>query len=243
MAEKANRNSSSAMSQQEKSTNTVIRSLSLTLLFLLFCAIAIYTTDYISNPKSSIVVKKDNIKSQISTIVRNGGDLAAIKHVYDTRSREKISFLPFRKDLNKFYQYDVTLSTVLNDIRCDYLTSVPFEKDSLYYEQLLFIIRENDYRNPFEGLEANQRYYFESIRIKSRDYFSSIQSDVSKIADELYNKNLLVEKYLNKSTLSFYISIFAVFITVIMSIIQIRSNSKGEKGGDELSVNKKQDHE
>lgn len=91
------------------------------------------------------------------------------------------------------------------------------------------IIQENDFHNPFEELDANQRYYFESIRVKAGNNFEILQSDVTKIADELKNKNQLVEKYLNKSTVSFIISIIALGLTLLLSGVQIWQNRKMRK--------------
>ena len=60
--------------------------------------------------------------------------------------------------------------------------------------------------------------------------YSNIQSDVMKIADELKYKNGLVDKYLNKSEISFYISIAAIIITIILSVFQIiQSNLSNKK--------------
>ncbi|MGA2939891.1 MAG: hypothetical protein ABSF52_22730 [Syntrophobacteraceae bacterium] len=57
--------------------------------------------------------------------------------------------------------------------------------------------------------------------MKSGDKFAEVQNDIGKIADELYHKNVLVDKYLNNSNFSFWISVFALAYAVIISSVQI----------------------
>ena len=204
------------------------RTLFLLAMFFAMCAAMIYTMEYIDNPESNVVVRKEGLTNQLSSIIHNGGDLDAVKHAYSTRNKEKRSFI-LHRDRGLFYPYDVALSTILNDLKCDYLATVPFVADSVYYSRLTLLIKENDYRNPFEQLDASQRYYFENIRAKAGNDYQILQSDVIKIADELKNKNQLVEKYLNKSTVSFIISVIALGLTLLLSGVQIWQNRKMRK--------------
>ena len=196
--------------------------------FVAICLTFIYTMEYIGYSDSNVVVKKTSLQIPISAIIRNGGDLDAVKHVYASRIREKRSFI-IHHDAELYYPYEITLSSVLNDMKCGYLVTDPFEEDSLYYSRLLSVIQENDYHNPFDNLEPNQRYYFENIRAKAGLDYDLLREDVSKIADELQNKNQLVERYLKKSTVSFIISIIALALTIILSVIQIVQNNKTSK--------------
>lgn len=243
MVEEEKKNESNVQETQPHDNRPVglWRAFAMTLMFLVICVVGIYTTDYIGNPRSSLVVRKDNLKSVIVAIVRNGGDLSAVKHVYVNRNKERLFFRPFRRDLENFYPQDITLSSVLNDIKSDYFSATPFMSDTLYYQHLLFIIQENDFHNPFDNLEPNQRYYFENIRAKSGNNYIELQSDIAKISDELHNKNQLVDKYLNKSSLSFIISIIALVISLIASIIQIAQNDKTTKAVDKIANNENQE--
>lgn len=106
------------------------------------------------------------------------------------------------------------------------------------------IIIENEKRNPFDNLEDNQKYNFENIQVKLDSNYVSIHSDVTKIADELNSKNQLVNKYLNKSEISFYISLLALFITILLSSYQIYqsySSNKSTKKFLSSITNKKED--
>lgn len=180
---------------------------------------------------TTVFVEKIPLKNALKLIIQNDGDLNAVKHYYSRRRKENRLFLR-QKNIDLYYSGQVPLSIVLNDLKCDYLSADPFVNDSVYYSNLVVLIQENDFRNPFDNLEANQKYYFENIRTKSGDYYVELQSDVSKIADELQHKNQLVEKYLNKSTLSFTISLIALILSLITSVIQIIQNSKTVKKVD-----------
>ena len=185
---------------------------------------ALYINDYDTTLEENGIVIKESLVKPIQSIIKNNGDLGAIKHVFESRKKEKYSL--FRRNKGDFYPYETSLDVVLNDLKCDYLSNDPFENDSVYYSRLLYLIQENEYHNPFDNLETVQQYYFENIRVKSADNYSLLQPDVQKIADELLNKNVLVERYLNKSSISFIISIIALCLTIILSIIQIIQNHK-----------------
>ena len=187
---------------------------------------------------TTVFVEKVYLKNALKLIIQNDGDLNAVKHFYSERRIEKHIFLR-QKSIDLYYSGQTTLSTVLNDLKCDYLSADPFVKDSAYYSKLLLLIQENDFHNPFDNLEANQKYYFENIRTKSGDQYAELQSDISKIADELQHKNQLVEKYLNKSTLSFVISLIALIFSLITSVIQIIQNGKTVKTVDKIANKEK----
>lgn len=198
----------------------------------------VYTFERALVSDTTVFVEKSPLKTTLKLIIQNNGDLNAVKHFYGERKRIKRLFLP-EKDSDLYYSGEAPLSVVLNDLKCDYLSAEPFVNDSVYYSKLLLLIQENDFHNPFDNLEANQKYYIENIRTKSGDQYVELQSDISKIADELQHKNQLVEKYLNKSTLSFAISLIALIFSLITSVIQIIQNGKTVKTVDKIANKEK----
>lgn len=200
-----------------------------------------------ANPEKKLYFAKEPIKVIMRNTIKNGGDLRSIKHIYNTRQLEGLDiqkiFHPNK--LNDYYIEDYPLSDILDDLMIDYLQD-GINKDSMYYQALSYIIEDNERQNPFDNLEDNQKYNFENIQTKLDSAYIKISPDITKIADELNNKNQLVSKYLSKSEMSFYISIAAVIITIILSLIQITQNfqrranetvkkadSKEEKDGEE----------
>ena len=134
----------------------------------------------------------------------------------------------FTDKRKNYYTEDYPLSGILNDLLVDYLQDSK-SKDSVYHTALCHIITENEKQNPFDNLEENQKYNFESIQVKLDSTYTKISPDVIKIAEELNNKNQLVNKYLNKSDTSYYISILALIITIIFSLFQIYQNYSTDK--------------
>lgn len=139
---------------------------------------ALFINDYDATLEENGIVIKESLVKPIQFIIKNNGDLGSVKHVYESRKKEKYSL--FRRNKGDFYPYETTLDVVLNDLKCDYLSKDPFENDSVYYSRLLYLIQENEYHNPFDNLETVQQYYFENIRVKSADNYNLLQPDVQK---------------------------------------------------------------
>jgi hypothetical protein len=157
---------------------------------------------------------------EIENAINNGAKLDVVKQIYNNREVEEPQFVKYLIYGHKnFYSEPTSLSTILSDIKVDCYRTVPI--DSIFIERLGCIIIEHNEINPFDKLENNQKFLFENIRQKLNDNYSLIQDDLNRIADEMNNKNILVGDYLAKSTLSFWISIGAVGITVILGIWQI----------------------
>ena len=183
----------------------------------------------LSNPENKIYVEKAPIKEKMRNTIKNGGMLSSIKHIYNTRNVENVLFInPLSDKRQQYYLEDYPLSGILNDLLVDYLQDSK-NRDSIYYVSLYHIIKENEKQNPFENLEDNQKYSFENIQIKLDSAYAKIVPDVIKIAEELNNKNQLVNKYLNKSDISFYMSIAALVITILLSAFQIYQNNSTSK--------------
>jgi hypothetical protein len=184
----------------------------------------------ISNPEDKKYTEKAPIKEVMRNTIKNGGELSSIKHIYNTRNIENVFvYNPFSDKRKNYYTDDYPLSGILNDLLVDYLQDSK-GKDSVYYAALCHIIAENEKQNPFDNLEENQKYSFESIQLKLDSAYTKISHDVIKIAEELNSKNQLVNKYLNKSDISFYISIAALIITILFSGFQIYQNNSTYKG-------------
>ncbi len=168
-------------------------------------------------------VEKTTVKVVLRNVINNGGELNSVKHIYNTRYIEDVFFWPFSEKRKNYYTNDYPLSGILNDLLVDYLQNTQ-AKDSLYHRRLCNIIAENEKQNPFDNLEDNQKYSFENIQVKLDSMYSIITPDVLKIAEELNDKNQLVDKYLNKSDISFYLSISALILTLLLSGFQIYQN-------------------
>ena len=176
--------------------------------------------------------KKDDIKQKISQTIKNGGDITVVKHIYNSRFLEDAWDLLFVGNENrekKYYSQNVSLNLVLKDILSDYIYNKESLNDSLYHKNLLLIIEEYNRKNPFDNLEENQRYYFDNIQIKLDSNYNVIHSDMTKIADDIVHKNALISRYLNLSEMSYYISIAALVITIILSLYQIYQNYSSNK--------------
>ena len=183
------------------------------------------------NSESIQCVERAPLKRVMYNTIKNGGDLKTIKHIYNTRYLESRKSSKIGDSI--YYVENYPLSGILNDLKVDYYQGTK-EKDSVYFKALSNIISENDKHNPFDNLDENQRYIFVSIQEKSDSLFAKISPDLIKIADELNNRNQLVNKYLIKSETSFYISIGALILTFIFSLFQIYQNYKTKKSIDTI---------
>lgn len=204
-----------------------LRTLSLSLMMMIVLMLSFVTLLYSPAFSSDAVrfVEKTPIKKRLSTVIKNGGSLDIVKHVFEVREYRKPQLFK-EMDAATYYTDKTPLSVMLNDLCVDYLEADPFQVDTSYYIHLVGIIKENQYHNPFDNLEDTQMSYFESLRVKSGEGYDLIQSDVVKIATELSHKNQLVSKYLNKSNVSFVMSLVALCFTIILSLIQIIQSSK-----------------
>jgi hypothetical protein len=174
-------------------------------------------------PSSSSFPKK--IRVEIKNAIENGAKLDVVKHIYNNREIEEPKIVKYLfSGLEDFYSESTSLSTILYDIKVDCYRIAPI--DSVFIERLGCIIIEHEEINPFDKLESNQKFMFENIRQKLNENYPPIRDDLNRIADEMNNKNTLAGKYLSKSNMSFWISIGAVGITVILGLLQIYLNDR-----------------
>jgi hypothetical protein len=181
---------------------------------------------------------KKEIKKDIETAIKNGSDLNTPKHIFNTKEiLSKGIAVPFLTKIENYYPESTSLSTILNDLLKDYYLNST--KDTLYLRHLQAIIAEHEEVNPFDKLASNQRFMFENIRHKLQEDYIIVREDLNRIADEMNNRNLLVEEYLSKSTLSYWLSIAAIGVTIFLSTFQIYLHLKRERKPGEKSFFKK----
>ena len=196
------------------------------LVFLAFLAVLVLAKIQFDDTP---LVEKAVVKRELSTVIKGDPSLKTVQRVYEKR---KVIKPVFNSKINRdeYYTENTPLSSILYDLKIDYLSPENTDQDTLYYSRLEYIIQENEYQNPFEGLEELQRHYFEDLRYRIGDEYDIVQEDVIQIAKELDQKNQLVSKYLNKSNTSFRISIWALIATCCLSLFQIiqgiRSSNK-----------------
>ncbi len=183
---------------------------------------------YAQDRQSEQYINQKSIQESIRKVISHGGSIDEIRHIYDTRKMETLPLIPDddEKFLYSHYKGDVALSHILADLLVIYYETNMSVSDSIYIHRLKEVVQEYNAIHPFDGLEESQKYYLENIRQKLGTNYSLIQDDLIKVGDELDRKNQLVSKYLNKSEISFWISIMAVGITIIFSIWQLMQNQK-----------------
>lgn len=186
-----------------------------------------------SSKTSNTGVLKDKFKSDLSQAITNGADLRAVKQMYVNRHIESTrNITSLFQSGKEYYTVEAPLSIILEDIRTDLFINGNRNTDNkininignLSTERLDSLISEYNQKNPFDRLESSQKDAFENLQLKLSDRYDFVKSDINKIADELVYKNALVDKYLNSSNYSFWISVFAFAFALVMSSIQIYMN-------------------
>ncbi len=163
-------------------------------------------------------ISKSDIQNTIITAMKNEADLRAIEHIYLNREKvDKSLFKAFKSDAN-LYPYNTPFSTILEGIRTDMFLE---NGDKSLLKKVDILIEQHLHTNPFDRLEPIQRDYFENIKIKLDDKYPDVIIEVNKIADELHSKNTLVDEYLKDSNTSFWVSVFALIFSVVVSSYQI----------------------
>jgi hypothetical protein len=186
------------------------------LLFALLPLVAAMTSFSLILIEENKFIEKFVLQKDIETIISNGGDLGAIKQALQTQSAVSSLKIIFSNKAD-YYGVDVPLSIVLSDIRVNAFRAG--KKEILPVIEP--IISEYEEINPFDKLQVGQKDYFENIRIKAGDKYSDIVNDVNNLADELHVKNMLVDEYLGDSKMSFWISIIAVVLSLLIGAYQI----------------------
>lgn len=160
--------------------------------------------------------RKDLMQQELKLVINNGGGLSVLKHAVSNFPLAS-EFAVLFSSLDEYYSPRTPLAVILNDLRLE-----AFKTDDKSIRLLLdALISEYEEVNPFEGLPVGQKDRFENVRVKAGDDYLRISGDVNSIAEELRQKNLLVEDYLSDSKMSFWISIIAVVISLGIGGYQI----------------------
>lgn len=205
------------------------------MLFSLFVVVfgVLFTVSFFYG--ESVYIGKGEIKESIFKVINNGGDLRAVRNIYENREPLDWSIFGYEDH----YDYMVPMSKILEDIRSDYfLKSKEGDEESRSHNDynnpsylkgsdvsslalIDNILQENEQVNPFEGLEPAQKDNFENIRIKLSGDYDLVARDMEKLSSDLKTKNDLVSQYLKDSTTSFWVSVFALVFSLFVSIYQI----------------------
>jgi hypothetical protein len=158
---------------------------------------------------------RKQIDESISNLISNGADLDTINYELKNSQLEQKSFLIG----DEFYGDNVNLSDVLISIKRNYYKDR--QPRDTFSTKLDAIITEHNEVDPFSKLQSYQKDLFSNVRYKADVSYVNINADINKIVQELDNKNTLVDEYLDKSNLSFWVSMLGLFIAVITALAQI----------------------
>lgn len=202
---------------REKAKDKKFFTIAFTLILALIPAFfgAFIAATNISSAPSRYIDKK-SLQEQITSIISNNGDLRSIKHALATQPLIGDLKLIFTSKQG-YYPDNIALSSVLDDLRVIAYTSGNTE----LLPKLDPIISEYEETNPFDNLQPSQKDYFESIRSKSGETYNKISNEVNNLAEELHQKNLLTNEYLADSKTSYWISIIALLISLLIGGYQI----------------------
>ena len=166
-----------------------------------------------------------SIKVDIGKAIQNNADIEVVKHIYNQRLVKKGSLFDviLKKSQDEKYLEGTPLSIILNDILADYYLNG--QSDSIYLRNIHAIILLHNQTNPFDKLEPNQKNDFENLRCKLDGEYGLVENDINRISEALYHRNQLVNTYLDKSNLSYWISIVALVLTILLSLYQILQNT------------------
>jgi len=189
--------------------------LQMSIMLVIFSALLYHTLRFEDRPA---VYTSISIKTKLKNIINNVAGLDLVKFVYNKREIQERKYYHLLFEKSSIYPEPISLSYILNEIKVDHFLS---SDSTIKINKVDSIIKLHNQIYPFDKLEEDQKVMFDNIRVKSGVNYDIIKTDINRIADDLTNKNKLVEDYLGKSELSFWISIGALILTFIFSIIQI----------------------
>jgi len=208
-------NNETIIEMKEREFASAKRATSLTMGAFILGLVSLFMSLYFAN---NDFTSKEKIQKSIITAITNEADLRAIKQIYLNREKTSRGVTQIFKAEENLYSYGVPLSMVLEDIRTNmYLTKTNIG----LLDKVDSLIELHTHINPFDKLEPAQRDYFENIKIKLKADYSDVIPEVNKIANELHNKNSLVDEYLKDSKTSFWVSVFALLFSIVVSGYQL----------------------
>lgn len=223
---------------KDKKRNTTYKEIIISITSCVIAAgVSLLITIFLYSPHEKFI-EKENIQNVLSNVVRNGGSIDEARHIYETKTIVGKPFFTSETDfLKTHYPSEISLSSILSDLIVNYYNQDSIASDSVYVHTLRNMITEYNTIHPFDGLEESQKYYLDNIHQKLDSNYNAIQDDLIKLGEELDRKNILVNKYLDKSELSYKVSIIALFFTLIFSVWQLVQNHKTGKKIDSLFSN------
>jgi hypothetical protein len=198
---------------------------------LVFIGLLIYWAWSWAFGDNQLYKPKEKVQTDISVMVGNGANLDSLKHYFlTTFDQEWGLFYRWNNEKSEHYREDVSLLTVLKDIKNQNYLKGPAEPTKM--SEISKFIEEYQQRNPFDGLDPNQKDIFENIRVKLDESYLIVSGDLNKLSDEISQKNKLVSQYLSDSQSSLYISIASLAFGVafpIVSLLFSRKKSSNKK--------------
>lgn len=197
--------------------------LAVSILSILLTLYMVYDYAAIKGNNNLSKVDRNKLHTDITIAINNGAELQDIKQIFENRSHVR-RYIPSifgsaEAEAKAIYKEPVSLSAVLKNLKAETFLGDKTNKELA--RKIKEMIAEHEKSNPFDKLESSQRIHFETIQSKLGTGYVHIQQDVNLIVDEMASKNQLVYKYLGDATLSFRISLIALFIGLIALIPQI----------------------
>lgn len=181
------------------------------LFILIILAVLLYFLSTVFIPSGNYY-NDSELKLNLSSIINNKGGLSSVKHEYEQVNLNTINTIAaITKENINYVSEKPKLSEILLDLKVDFYrdTSKSVIKNIGYLEE---IIKEYNTTNPFDNLHEDQRYFFDNILNSSDSLYTTIEIDLTKIADELQEKNSLVNEYLSNAKSSYRNSMIAMLI-------------------------------
>lgn len=173
-----------------------------------------------------LFVSKKDFHNNLLVAIKNGAHLDDVKQIFENRNHENSAYTYITylltgylgENEGGYYKEPIDLTTVLKDIRSElYLND---SVDSNLVNLMTGMINKHEKMNPFDKLNPGQKIHFELIQTKLGKDYEVVHDSMTRVVDELYNKNKLVDKYFSDATMSYRISIIALIIGFLALIPQ-----------------------
>ena len=123
------------------------------------------------------------------------------------------------------YDKAFDIASIFEDMILDYYISNS-RIDSNYVFTLKALVKESREKHPFDKLNETQKVLFYNLRENAGEHYYLIEKSLIIISEELFIKDETIEKYLDKSNISFILSIVAIFLTCFQFTPQLWSKWK-----------------